>query len=364
MRIKHILFETSKFFPCIIVNHLLAPPILWEGASKIYTMESNIKIGNNIENIYSKIMNRDRVETRIKIWKFILDSHPEIKIIIFEGFPFCRHQFAYELITFLQIANERKIKCVCSIRDFPWDEPHSLGVQDWIAITQNLILNNYFDKILVHGDEKILPLVADTTQFCNKKDLIKDISNLIIYTGYVKNPEQKRHHKENNNIFISFGLNKEEVYMLSERFHYIASQFPEYKFIFLSGDTISNKKPKQKIANNLIFLHYLKNLNKEIEKCSLYITYAGYNSTVEVLATGCPAILIPRRNGYKLEQAVRIKTLKKYNLFKVGYPIDARVLTPIIKQILDNPDSINKNHNINLEGAKNSANEIRRIVES
>ena len=50
-------------------------------------------------------MSRELVLLRKKEWIKILDSYP-IKVIICEGFPFCRHQFSHEYFSFFEEAKK------------------------------------------------------------------------------------------------------------------------------------------------------------------------------------------------------------------------------------------------------------------
>ena len=83
---------------------------------------------------------------RIQKWIGLLDKLKP-KVVVIEGFPFCRQQFAFEFFQYIKAVKERNIKLLCSIRDFPYDEPHSQSLQDWVAISQNLVLNNFLGQI-------------------------------------------------------------------------------------------------------------------------------------------------------------------------------------------------------------------------
>ena len=111
----------------------------------------------------------------------MLDTNNVKKVLVCEGFPFCRHQFAHEYIRYFEECKKRNIKIIISIRDFPWDEPHDTSLQDWVNYTQNLYVNIMLKKFLVHGDPAILPLISDRTNHSNSKQIIDDIKDLITY---------------------------------------------------------------------------------------------------------------------------------------------------------------------------------------
>ena len=105
-------------------------------------------------------------------------------------------------------------------------------MQDWVLYTQNIVCKYYADKILVHGDKELLPLISDRTRLANSVQIIKDIDSLIEYTGYVCDETQPIHKQKNNNIYVSTGLNKDESVVIftdlgtlkvSDNIHFIDS---------------------------------------------------------------------------------------------------------------------------------------------
>jgi len=217
--------------------------------------------------------------------------------------------------------------------------------------------NKYFIKIFIHGDPKYLPLLPDKLLFCNGKELLSNISKYIFYTGYVCNPMQKQHRKKDGKIYVSTGLNKEENIHILKNITKIADEFTDKTFIFIQG---SLNKLEPIVNKNKILVNFIPELHKKLETCELFITYGGYNSTMEVLKSKCPAIIIPRINGDKKEQLIRVKVLKKYNYFKVGIPSTNNFLVKCIKEILTNNNFPNKCE-MNLNGAENTSTELRRI---
>ena len=58
---------------------------------------------------------------------------------------------------------------------------------------------------------------------------------------------------------------------------------------------------------DFLLITYL-DLGKRIQSCAALISYAGYNTTMEVLKSRVPTIFVPRQDGQKLEQFVRCYT--------------------------------------------------------
>ena len=356
MRTKFIAEEVAKTYDVLVVDQLFDPPISYDGCERTSFLKAYIP--SDIKNIFKFLMSRELVLLRKKEWIKILDTYP-VKIIICEGFPFCRHQFSHEYFSFFEEAKKRGIKLIISIRDFPWDEPHQESLQDWVAHTQNIICKYYAETVLVHGDPDYLPLFSDRVRMHNPSEIIEELDEKITYTGYVCNPNIKNHKKENNNIFVSTGLNKEEGMLVFKEITKIASQFPDYKFIMpIANRYLKNIKSKTK--DNVVMVPFIEDMYKLLSSCALYITYGGYNSTMEILKSGIPAIIIPRDDGQKQEQFVRTSILKPYDFFKICPRTNFKELPDIINNILSNPKYPNSNK-INLNGAEISANEISKL---
>ena len=356
MRTKFIAEEVAKTHDVLVVDQLFDPPISYDGCERTSFLKAYIP--SDIKNIFNFMMSKELVLLRKKEWIKILDTKP-VKLIICEGFPFCRHQFSHEYFSFFEEAKKRGIKIIISARDFPWDEPHQDSLQDWVAYTQNIVCKHYTEKVLIHGDPNYLPLVSDRVRMNNPSEVIKHLEDKISYTGYVCNEKIKPHKKENNNIIVSTGLNKEEGMLVFREITKIASQFPDYKFIMpIANRYLKNIKAKTK--DNIVMVPYIKDMYKILNSCSLYITYGGYNSTMEILKSRIPAIIIPRTDGQKMEQFVRCYTLEPFNFFKVVSKSEFKTLPTIIKHCLSSKEFPTKN-SIDLNGVTKSYDAITEI---
>ena len=351
-RIKFIAEEVGKKHDVLIIDQLFEPPLNYSVNHISFLKDFK---PSDINNMFQFIMSEDMINFRIGRFIEILDKN-DIKLLVCEGFPFCRQQFAHEYIRYFEECKKRGIKIIISIRDFPWDEPHDTSLQDWVNYTQNLVCKYYVEKILVHGDPNILPLISDRTNHSNSKQVIDDILPLVEYTGYVCDDTMPSHLRINNKIYVSTGLNKEEGMLLFKNLLQIAKNFPHYDFIM----TVANRylTTKNKSKDNVHMVEYIPNLRKRLINCAAYITYGGYNATVEILKSGIPSIIIPRQDGAKMEQFVRAYTFEPYNFFKVVNKQEIHRLKDTLEEVLNTkPDAFN----FNLNGAKGSADVIEKI---
>ena len=233
---------------------------------------------------------------------------------------------------------------------------HTIPLQDWVNYTQNLVCKYYAEKVLVHGDPEIMPLISDRTNHSNSKQIVDDINHLITYTGYVCDNSQKKHEQKNNLIYVSTGLNKEEGVLLFKEITKIAKEFEDYTFVM----PVANRYLKTKVGKkgNLAMVDYVPNLRSKLVDCAAYITYGGYNATVEILQSSIPSIIIPRQDGQKMEQFVRAYTFEPFDYFKVLNNKEFHLLAETLKDVINNPPA---KFDYSLDGAKKSAEEIVNV---
>jgi len=349
-RINFIAEQTAKTESVIIMDQLFAPPIDYKVPHVAFLKDYKLK---DINNLYKFIMTEDIINYRLAKFIEVLDNNP-ITMLVCEGFPFCRHQFADEYFRYFEECKKRNIKIIISARDFPWDEPHERGLQDWVNLTQNLVCKYYAEAILIHGDENILPLYSDRVAVGSPTRVINDIKHKVHYTGYVCDEDQPLHKPTTNKIFVSTGLNKEEGVLLFKQVMSIAKHFPDYDFVMPVANRYMTTKYGKK--DNLYLVDYIPKLRDKLTHCAAYITYGGYNATVEILKGRIPAIIIPREDGKKMEQFVRAYCFEPYNFFKVLNNKEFDKLPDTLRYVLNNkPEPFT----FSLEGATNAANTIK-----
>ena len=351
-RIKFIAEETAKHSDVLIMDQLFLPPIKYSVPHIAFLRDYKPP---SLTNMFQFIQQDLMINFRIKQFIECIEKY-EITTLVCEGFPFCRHQFAHEYFTYFEECKKRGIKIIISVRDFPWDEPHSISLTDWVIHTQNVVLKYYVDFVLVHGDQDILPLISDRTRHANTRRVMKEIEGKLIYTGYVCDESMPLHERKNNNIFISTGLNKEESFILFKRVADVAKDFPEYQFIMPVANRYRDIKSMKN--KNIYLVDYVPELRQKLIDCAAYITYGGYNATVEILKSKIPSIIIPRKDGKKLEQYIRAYTFAPYGFFKVLNNSEFEFLSETLKVVLNNKPN---DFTFNLSGTTNSAKEIIRI---
>ena len=105
-------------------------------------------------------------------------------------------------------------------------------------------------------------------------------------------------------------------------------------------------------------VEYIPKLRDKLVDCAAYITYGGYNATVEILKSGIPSIVIPRQDGRKMEQFVRAYTFEPYDFYKVVNTKELHLLEKTLETVLNTKP---KQFNFDINGTNRSAHVIKEI---
>ena len=346
-RIKFIAEKTAEYTDVVIMDQLFRPPIEYSVPHIAFLGDYTLP---DINKVFQFIQQPAMINFRIRQFIETIEKH-KVKVLVCEGFPFCRQQFAHEYFRYLEECKKRGIKIIISVRDFPWDEPHNNQLQDWVLYTQNIVCKYYAEYILVHGDKKLLPLVSDRTKQANSIQIIKDIEHLVQYTGYVCDEEQPVHNQKDNNIYVSTGLNKDEAVLIFKKIAEIAHHYPNHKFIMPIANKYNSMGGRKN--KNIYLVEYVPELRKKLTTCAGYITYGGYNATVEILKGQIPSILVPRQSGKKMEQFIRAFTFEPYDFYKVLTLSEFDSIKIVLDEVLGGYKP--QPFGFNLKGASNTA---------
>ncbi len=245
----------------------------------------------------------DAAERRDQLLDLLRDTRPAV--VLTEMFPFGRRQMRGELLPLLEAAKAApwRPRVAASVRDIltTLKQP---GKADWILATAR----RYYDAVLVHGDPSLVPFERTFPQAAALADLIR-------YTGYVVGsmpPASARHDGE---VLVSTGGGAVAEPLVAAALEaralsplatvpwrvLIGDNLPEARFAVLAaaappGVTVERSRPD--------FLALLA-------AARLSISQAGYNTTLEVLAAGTPAVVVPFAAGSETEQTLRARLLEE-----------------------------------------------------
>ncbi len=242
--------------------------------------------------------------------------------LLIETFPFGRRLLRFELLPLLDAAHSRRPRprIIGSVRDI-LEQRRTPGRNEEIVD----LVNRYFDLILVHSDASVVPFEA-TFPFATR------IRDRLHNTGYVmaRDPDDATGAQGRGEVVVSAGGGAFGEHLLRTAIAarplcalahlpwriLVGQNLPRARFEDLStaaGDGLMVER------NRSDFSTLLKN-------CALSISQAGYNTMLEVLASGARAVLVPYSDERECEQAMRARLFAHHGLADI---VHNQGLTPL-----------------------------------
>lgn len=238
------------------------------------------------------------------------------QLFIVELYPFGRTAFGFELEPLLESIRRGRyghVRTVCSLRDVLVEKRDPPAYEARVLEA----LHRWFDLLLIHSDERVLPLHETFSRF-------KDIRIPTAYTGFVapqpdpENGRRLRHDlglmPEEKLVIAScgggrsgYGLLKpvlEARRRLSGRLLHIEA----FCGPFMKDEEFKDLHAMR--ATGLGVQRFTPWLVDYLAVADLSISLAGYNSCMNLLATGVPALVLPYSR--QREQPLRVERLKAY----------------------------------------------------
>lgn len=244
-------------------------------------------------------------------------------VVLIEGYPFARRRFAFELDPLLDMAREKGVPTVCSIRDILVEKKDARKNQ---RITERA---RAFARILVHGDEDFAPLRLSFPH----ADALAD---RLVYTGYVAMPEtqEPQYRAERDAIIVSAGggavgaalfetaLKARQSGVLMDRpwRFLVGENLPPGVRVALqrNASAISDGAP-------VIVEPARPDFPSLLASATLSISQAGYNTVMDLARARCPAVLVPFEGAGETEQPLRARLLAERGLVQ---SVPENTLTP------------------------------------
>jgi predicted glycosyltransferase len=234
-------------------------------------------------------------------------------LIILELYPFGRRQMRFELLPLLDAARSRDHPpvVVSSVRDI-LEPPKPERLLEMLER-----IETYFDHVMVHGDEALVP-------FKRTFPHAADIADKISYTGYVVD--------QRGEVGGSNSLGHDEVLVsagggaVGDKL--LRTAMAARSLTSLSGATwrvlVGTKVPEAEflalaeIADPGIIVERARgDFPSLLMNCALSISQGGYNTVMESLHAGCAALIMPYADGLASEQTLRAELLAERGLINV-----------------------------------------------
>lgn len=244
--------------------------------------------------------------------------------VITEFFPFGRHDLLFELEPWM-VHLQRTLPetmVISSLRDLIGKTV--LGEQtDRIAG----LANTYFDLTLVHADPKFL-------SFDECFPAPEKIRCPVVHTGFIAQDVSTNTVKHSKPfILVSVGGGRiggevlETALGAAEHLqHEFDHEFRIFTGPFLEDDAFETLKARAAGLDNVVLERFTPDLMAYMQAASLSVSLAGYNTTMNVLRSGVPAVLVPIGHyDFDCEQLLRAGKLAKLGVVEM---IESTQLSP------------------------------------
>ncbi len=256
---------------------------------------------------------------RVRLLALYLAVKP--RVLLIEMFPFGRRQMRFELLPLLEAAaaSTPRPQVLCSLRDV-LSRNRRPEKTAWMLDT----FGRHFDLALVHGDPDFLPLERSFPEAAG-------IAAKLRYTGYVveEAPAPDPGTDGTGEVIVSTGGGAVAGPLIEAA---LAARVPgplaEAPWRFLIGPNMAEAAFRDLVARadaGVIIERARPDFRGLLARAALSISQAGYNTVLEVLAAGVPAVVVPFAAGAETEQSLRARALAERGVLTL---VEEAVLGP------------------------------------
>ena len=294
---------------------------------------------------------------RAKRKQILLDRFAEFRpeLLLIEMFPFGRRQFAFELEPLMEAANGRGIPIAISLRDVLVAKNKPKRTAEILAV-----VNRHVSAVLVHGDPALVRLDATFPAAA-------EIKPPVIYTGYVAEAAVlERHGAPGEEILVSAGGGAVGGPLLRAVLAARpATTVADSPWRLIAGPNLAEPEFSSLAANlpaTITLERFRRDFPALMAKARLSISQAGYNTVMDILATGARALVLPFAEGAESEQTLRARLLNERGLLALLEPPyePARLARAIDEALLRPPPPAG---GIDLGGAAASARVLNDLID-
>lgn len=236
--------------------------------------------------------------------------------LITELFPLGRRKFAFELVPLLEQACARASRplILASVRDVlvpPTDRARVAEMLGWAE--------RYYDRILVHGDARFLPL---ETSF----PLAWKISRLLHYTGYLTEAgvaarldDEREESQAAGAVLVSAGGGAVGERLLRTALYArplsgAAAALPWRLFVGPHAARELLPALREAAPEGVTVMPNRADFPALLHGAALSVSQAGYNTVMEVFAARQRAVLVPFSQAQESEQTLRAVAAARHGL--------------------------------------------------
>jgi predicted glycosyltransferase len=255
------------------------------------------------------------------------------RAIVVELFPFGRRKFRGELMPLLEAARHQPgVLVASSVRDLLVDRGSEQQRHDDRAAA---ILNEYFDAILVHTDPSFATL-ADT--FHPSVPLRVPV----LHTGFVVSPAPADTPPRGRRILVSGGGGRfaERLFQSAVAAHaLLGDDAPPMLVVagpLCTADVLDRLRAAAAHSERIAIVPTVADLSWEMRASAVSVSQCGYNTALDIVRAGVPALVVPFDDNGDSEQGDRAQRLARLGAVQVlpAAALEPAALADAIRQTL------------------------------
>lgn len=232
-------------------------------------------------------------------------------VVVTELFPFGRRALAQEFLALVEEAHARRPRplVACSIRDILV----APGKPGRIAETHRR-LTELYDAVLVHGDPALAALNLSWP-------VDEGLRPMLRYTGYVDEgePVSRPSPQAATEILVSGGSSAAALplHRAAVQAARLVADRPWRILVGAGVDEASFEALRRDAPAHAAVERARPDFRALLAGAAVSVSQAGYNTAVDLLHTGTPAVLVPFEDGRETEQRLRAERLAALGLAQI-----------------------------------------------
>jgi predicted glycosyltransferase len=274
-------------------------------------------------------------------------------VVFVELFPFGRAKFARELVPLLELAREGGAMTACSLRDILVTGRDDQARHDERACR---LANAHLDAILVHSDPRFARLEETF-------GAAEQLTVPIRYTGFVVAPTRSRPRERRVVVSAGGGLVGEPLLTAAIEAQRIGTGLPMRAIAgpLMPDDAFERLRAQADGVPELELLRSVPDLAAELAGATAAVSQAGYNTTLEIVRAGVPALVVPYATPEEDEQRRRAGRLAGLGVLRLLEHLDAATLAREIRRLEDFEPTAPA---IDLDGGRGTCQELWQLMRS
>ncbi len=303
----------------------------------------------------------DIVALRPKLLLDALHRHRP-QVVLVELFPFGRKKFRFELEPLLaeieSMGADRPI-VACSLRDILVGQRRDQAGHDERA---SRTANRFFDLVLVHAD----PAFAQLDESFHPAT---PLETPVRYTGFVAPPAVPTEPVDRlERVIVSAGGGSvgapivEAALAAHGRWAAAGLDTLVVTGPFCPDDVVASATAVAAETPGLEVVRYVDDLCGEIRRSAVSVSQCGYNTAMDLLRAGTPAVVVPYAEGREDEQSRRAERLERLGVLR-SLSSDVLDGESLAAAVLERRNAEAATIGLDLEGRTNTARLLAEFVE-